>query len=369
MPHRIDPSRRCLPVSEWPDIDQTLWRQATSPISLLDESRSSASAWSPATTHKHRRGYGRWLNFLFHEGDELSTHPIGRVKNASVNRYLVTLRAQGVAPYTQFSRMAELLSVMLAIVPNRDWSWLKRKVNFLSRLAEESHQTKVPPFLAPQIATRAREALDGLMQSKRKLRIHEGVAYRNWLMVLFLVLIPLRLKNFTVLSIGKELHKSNETWEVRISGRDTKTGRSIRAPIPSSLSTHLEFYRDSVRPLLLRGRQADRLWVTWVGRDMSEHAVYMVVTQFTAAQFGHRINPHAFRHIAATSISLLKPEEIDTARALLGHSSCKTTLHHYVAANSVIAGRRHALIINRLRKRLPGPSSRGKASESELLPS
>jgi hypothetical protein len=139
MTRRVDPLRRCLGVSELPETDQTLWRQVTGPVSLLDENRSSASAWRPATTHKNRRGYGRWINFLLHSGIPLNGSPADRLTNALVTRYVDMLRTQGLAPYTQFTQIAELLSVMLAFAPERDWSWLKRKLNYLNRLAEEAH--------------------------------------------------------------------------------------------------------------------------------------------------------------------------------------------------------------------------------------
>jgi site-specific recombinase XerD len=280
-----------------------------------------------------------------------------RVTNASVNLYLNMLRAQGLSPYTVAGRIAELLSVMLAFAPEQDLSWLKCKVNYLVRLAEASHEIKVPPVLAPEIAAKAREALNWLTQQQRGLKVREAVLCRNWLMVLLLTVVPLRLRNFTALSMGGDLRKQAGAWEVYISGRDTKTRRPIRVSVPDLVGRHIEYYVSSVRPLLSRGRQSDRLWLNWKGREMSEHAVYLRLTQFTAKHFGHRINPHSFRHMGATSISILKPEEIDTARALLGHSSRKTTLHHYVAADSVIASHCHAAIIRQLRKRLPGRSS------------
>lgn len=360
MTRRIDPLRRCLRVSELPETDQALWRQVTSPVSLLDENRSSASAWRPATTHKNRRGYGRWINFLLHSGIPLDGSPADRVTNALVTRYVDMLRAQGLAPYTQFTRIAELLSVMLAFAPERDWSWLKRKLNYLARLAEESHETKAPSVLAPEIATKALRVLGTLAKLERRLKIHEAVTYRDWLMVSFLVLLPLRRGNFTALSIGKDLRKAGDTWEVRIPGRSTKTHLPIRAPLPTSLCSYLDFYLQSVRPLLLRGRQSDRLWLNWTGGERSDHSVYLRLTHFTSKQLGEPINPHAFRRIGATTISILKPKEIDTARALLGHSSRKTTLQYYVEADSVMAGRRHAAIIHRLRRSLPGVSSRRK---------
>lgn len=62
-PH-IDPSRRCLPVAEWPKPDRVAWQAALAPDDPLSFECSIVSGWKPATRHKNRRGYGRWLTFL-----------------------------------------------------------------------------------------------------------------------------------------------------------------------------------------------------------------------------------------------------------------------------------------------------------------
>jgi integrase len=100
---------------------------------------------------------------------------------------------------------------------------------------------------------------------------------------------------------------------------------------------------------------------------MSEHAVYLRLTTFTTRVFGMPLNPHLFRRIDGTTISVLAPEQIDTARALLGHSSVKTTQESYIAANGIVASRRHAKIIATLRRRLPGGRKRRRTVS--LLPS
>ena len=234
MTRRIDPLRRCLPVSEWPALDQALWRHITGPVSLLDENRSSASAWRPATAHKNRRGYGRWLNFLPHAGISLDALPADRDQPIG-DAIRGNAAGSGTRSLYAIHSDCRVVERDARFAPERDWSWLKRKLNYLARLAEEAHETKAPPVLAPEIAANALRVLCSLAKLERRLKIHEAVTYRDWLMVSFLVLLPLRLGNFTALSIGKDLRKAGDTWEVRIPGRSTKTHRPIRAPLPTSL--------------------------------------------------------------------------------------------------------------------------------------
>jgi integrase len=195
-------------------------------------------------------------------------------------------------------------------------------------------------------------------------RPHQAVRYRNWLTILLLTLLPLRLKNFTALRLGEQLRFSNDRWIVSISSSETKTRRKLIAPLPAEINGLLHYYVDVVRPTLLHGGLTEMLWTNWKGEPMSEHAMYLRITEFTRLELGDKINPHQFRHIAATSISILAPEIIDTARALLGHSTQTTTLQHYVTADSVIASRRHAELIRALRKNLPGAKRRSRNRKS-----
>ena len=364
MSRRIDPARRCLPVAEWPEGDRRAWTKATGPVDLLDENRSRAAHWRPATLHKNRRGYGRWLTFLIRSGADLGQDLADRVTSDRVQDYLMELNDQLVKPYTVRSRIAELLGVMLALAPDRDWAWLKRKLARLDDCAQAAHETELPPVLATEIAQRCQHELARLEVLGASLPIHGAVTYRNWLMVLTVTLLPLRLKNLAALSLSRHLRWRADGSEIRIDGAETKTGRPIWGPIPKPLHDHLDHYLRVVRPRLLRGKPSDRLWVSWTGDEMSEHAVYLRLTKFTKRMFGLPLNPHLFRRIDGTTISALAPDQIDTARALLGHSSVKTTQEHYVVAEGIAASRRHGKIIAALRRRLPGGRKRRRSGSS-----
>src|SRR5262245_38572319 len=113
MRPQIDPSRRCLPVAEWPESDRSDWIAAVAADDPLSFQRSTAASWQPATRHKNRRGYGRWLTFLTRTGVDLTRPLADRVTRERVLLYLNELRRQGVSPYTLRNRAMELLAVML----------------------------------------------------------------------------------------------------------------------------------------------------------------------------------------------------------------------------------------------------------------
>jgi integrase len=75
----------------------------------------------------------------------------------------------------------------------------------------------------------------------------------------------------------------------------------------------------------------------------------------TKRAFGTSLNPHLFRRIFATSVSIADPEAIEGARAALGHATLRTTQHHYNRASAFTAARKHAEIMQRLRAKTSRP--------------
>jgi hypothetical protein len=151
MRPQIDVARRCLRVAEWPDADRIAWHAAVASGDPLSFERSTAAAWQPATCHKNRRGYGRWLTFLKSSGVDLTVSLADRVTHERVAAYLVELQRQEVAPYTLRNRISELLGVMLALAPDRNWSWLKTCVVHLDCRADDAADRSLPPLLASDV--------------------------------------------------------------------------------------------------------------------------------------------------------------------------------------------------------------------------
>ena len=183
-PH-LDPARRCLTVDEWPEVDRMAWDQAMRTGSLLSERTSFAARWRPATRHKNRRGYGRWLTFCINSGRGIDGAPADRVTFEAIEEYLKELQGHGVALYTQRNRIGELHAAMRAICPRHDWRWLGTLVNELDQQASDAQEQPMPPILTPQIVARCSEELtaiecllclpfisSGVHQERRPVRRH-----------------------------------------------------------------------------------------------------------------------------------------------------------------------------------------------------
>lgn len=359
MARTIDPSRRCLPVNEWPAADQLLWHTAMAPPDLEDDERGPAAAWRAGTAQTNREGYGRWLNHLLQTGEGWHDAPADRVTPARVRTYLAELREQSLSVRTRCNRISQLVNVMLEFAPERDWDWLKRQFNRIDALAREDRRCKPPVLLTGDILDKAFEALGKLRREGPASTQASAIEYRNWLMLAGITLMPLRRENFATLSIERHFRQVGTDWLIEIPAAEAKAGRTIEMPVPPVLLPHIEHYLDHVRPTLLKGRSHDRLWVTYQGGPLTGHGYYIAMTNFTREVLGTRMSPHRARHIGATSIVIAAPEQIEAARAYLSHGDDGTTEEHYIVAKSFTASRRHATLIAKLRRTLPAGHAEG----------
>jgi site-specific recombinase XerD len=355
MARLVESSRRCLPVSDWPLLDQRLWREAlTISRDLEDDARGPAVSWRTTTIQTNREGYGRWINFLTRSGCDLEDAPGDRVTPARVRLYLLELRDQQISTRTQCNRIAQLLSVMLAIIPEHDWTWLKRRFNRLDAVARDHRLDKPPVLLSGDILDGALKALTVLAREGDDPSFASAVTYRNWLMLATITLVPLRRENFATLSISRHLRRVGQEWLVEIPAEETKVGKPIVMPIPSILYPYLQRYLERIRPMLLKGRDEDGVWITNRHGPITGHGMYIAMINFTRKVFDSAVSPHRIRHIGATSVVIAAPEQTEAARAFLGHGDYVTTEDHYIIAQSLAASRRRATLVAKLRRTLPG---------------
>jgi integrase/recombinase XerD len=351
MTRMRDPRRACLLAEQWPEADQDLWRRALDGDIDDGEACAWATRWRPRTQLANRQGYGRWINHLFRSGADIEKSPAARVTPEQVRAYLAELRSQDLAPETICGRISQLYAAIVAMTPNHDWSWLRRRRNRLIVVAREKRRRRQIPMFTGEIVERALKAMRLAELGGVSQRVRPATAYRNWLMIAMLALVPLRCHNFAGLTLTRHLRRVRGDWFVEIPAEEAKGRREIVMPIPPILHRHLHYYLEHVRPILLAGRNSDGLWISQLQTGMITASVSDVIKRFTRKVFGQTINPHRFRHIAATTTVMAAPKMVEAARALLTHSSPQTTQDHYILAQSLAVGREHAALIAKLRRR------------------
>ena len=343
-PHR-DPERRGLKIEDWPVADRTLWLAALVPGGPLDDS-GHAAHWSAATRKKVSGSYGRYLGWLQRQGRlDMTASARTQLNEGWVGAYL-TDPAQPVSSSTVLNRAADLRLFANVVLPDLDWKWLVQ--------LEAAVRQRARPLRDRRLGLRPVAELvalgERLMSEEVALAATEFqalLAYRDGLMIALLPLVPLRLKNFTALELGRNLIRRGESCWIAVPNEETKTDRPYERPFPERLVFAIGRYLDHVRPSL--GRRSgcwarpigQALWVSGHGSPMGEAAVYQQMTLRTAEAFGTPVNPHRFRHSAATSLALASPEAVRAGAVILGHATFATTERHYNLARAIDAGRRY----------------------------
>lgn len=354
---RKDPRRRCLKVDDWPERDQELWHAALRTGDVLDDS-GPAAHWRPGTVHKYRRGYGRWLTFLQFSGQvDLTGHPGDRVTRDRVRAYVSELQAT-VGPGTVLGRIRELHAVARVLAPHRDWSWLQTVVRRLAARCPRARDKRPRLRSSRELFTWALATMDTIGQGDDTDDRRQAVRYRDALIIGFLAARPLRRGNLGGIRLDRQLIRDGAQYRLHFDEGETKTGRPIAFMLPDRLVPYLDAYLATYRPLLLRNRSSDHLWINWLSDAMDGMSIYRRVVKVTDRAFGRPMNPHLFRDCAATSIAEEDPEHVHSIMAILGHTSLRTSEKYYNQARGREAGRRYIDHIRILRKRFAGRTDR-----------
>jgi integrase/recombinase XerD len=184
-----------------------------------------------------------------------------------------------------------------------------------------------------------------------------AVTYRDGLLIAFLALQPLRLRNVAGLELGHSLIKVGDSWLITIPATGTKTHAPIEVPWPDVLLDSLEHYLAEIRPVLARRRRrspipaGSELWISAEGRPLSQKRLSAAIALRTKAALGIRLTPHRFRDAAATTLAIEDPLHVRAAAPLLGHASLSTTERYFQKATSLQAQCAYAEAVTQIRRR------------------
>ncbi|MBQ0819610.1 tyrosine-type recombinase/integrase [Microvirga sp. HBU67558] len=346
MGRPVDPMRRALPVSEWPQVDQEAWAAAQVEDDIFDEC-GGAAHWASGTRRTNEQHYGRWLGYLLWTGQlDRDADPADRVTRERVRAYNLHLETL-VAPRTRLSMLVGLKVMMQAMAPDRNWRWLQTTCNRVQINARPSKDKRTRMRPTAEIFAAAVAELERLPVGNLSLK--QAVAYRDALMLALLALRPLRVKNFSSLELGRHLIPTEGSWLITIPAEETKTRQPISFELPEPLLPWFEHYLSAVRSLFPQAAESTRLWLSKEGVMRDSHAAYHRITKLTRRLFGTPINPHLLRDCAASSLAAVSADMARAAAPLLGHRHFSTTERFYIQADNLAASRRLGSILDQLK--------------------
>lgn len=142
---------------------------------------------------------------------------------------------------------------------------------------------------------------------------------RNYAMLQLLYSTGLRVSELVTLPVtGCNLTASF----IRVIGKGEKE-RLVPFGIPAKKA--IDVYLESGRPLILKGRRSNTLFVTNRGRGMTRLRFWQIIKEAArAAGIKEVISPHSLRHSFATHL-LSNGADLRSVQIMLGHSDITTT--------------------------------------------
>jgi integrase/recombinase XerD len=345
--------RRSLPIDQWPAIDQRLWSEACAPVTLFDDVGDGLRHLAEITRRRYSFGWGCWIAFLAaYAPDALELSPAERCPKENVQAYIDYMRANGNADSTIVCRLLELAMVTKALDPSFSPRFLNRVIAIL--------QAKVRPVRSKAHIPRADELVElGFRLMEEALdhnRIEDAITFRDGLIIAFLALHPVRIRNLTNFHLDANLIRKSNGFMVVFRSVETKTGSTYEVPLADVLVEPMDKYLSVCRPVLISangGRKRDvgtRVWISSHGSPMCDETLREHIKMRTRVAFGNSVSPHAFRDAAATTLVVADPARVRAAAPLLGHRSLATTEKHYIQAKGLEAQRTYLDFLSALKK-------------------
>lgn len=338
-----------LPRHEWPEADRSGWATLVRKGDFLDEDGGGAE-WSDATKAAYSQCYGLWLGFLGNHGllDD-TADPGDRLCPDTIIEYVRDL-SERCMPSTVAMRVTVLLWVIRAMRPNVDWRWLEMAAARLQNQCGPWELKPAPAVSAADVYAAGHNAMRVAEENADIKELDRAIAFRDGLILALLISRPVRLRTFLNIELDRHLIRTSDRYLMVFAAEDMKTKRPMEFPAPAGLVPSIDRYLRHHRPILLRGNNSKRLWITKDGAPFSIPGFTKRLTEITQSNLGTTFRAHAFRHIAATSIATEDPANARIIASILGHTTLKMADEHYNRARQIDALADHQAVISRLRR-------------------
>ncbi len=196
-----------------------------------------------------------------------------------------------------------------------------------------------------------------------------AIRFRQALMIGFLIARPVRRRALLGMRVGKHLVPGNGRYDLCFQPEDMKDRKARSFLLPRDLVTPMDIYLDLHRPELVQGKACDALWINQYGNPITPDGLSRELPKVTMRHLGVEMRPHAFRHIAATSIAEADPEHVNIIRDLLGHATLDMSQKHYNRATGLSSCNGLQSVVEDIRKGMPiiGRAKRNLAAKNDVV--
>lgn len=265
--------------------------------------------------------------------------------------YVQDMRDAGLSPRSIANRVDGVRAALSALSPEIPTPWLMRGINMLRAEPSDRRRTQARTQHTARIVELGVSLMKQAVAEDGDATAHQrAVLYRDGLIIAFMALAVPRLKTVSLMQLGQHLVRQQDRYRIAWSAREMKERRPHEGQLGPELSELIQRYLDEFRPVLTtksknRKRSAQSaVWVNKHGGPLSAKGIYNLIVERTGTAFGTPMFPHAFRHSAATTLVLERPDLIRLVTPLLQHRD-SSSREFYVLADNVEAGHRYGAVI------------------------
>lgn len=328
-------------LARWPEA----WRTRAEPLLAVDEDPvfdgRLVAAWSPTTLVVTARS----LAGLFDAARSLGLDP--DINRSVVRAFLAQAQQRAAAGEIRVASVAVVLrcaaSIAPIVFPERDWTWLREAERGMKRLAEKAPSRNAARAMpAPELYLAGRallaEAASRLQTARgRRDRTKAFRLARAGFATVLLITTPVRASALGLLRVGE--HLDAEQRRLKLDAFETKERRADERELPHEVYEMLRLYMTFRAEIAARSETT--LFVSErSGGPITSRALSRDIVSALKSLLGQPVNPHAFRHSAASYIVSEAPAEADLASTILNHSSPTITRRYRAAAHQIVAGKR-----------------------------
>jgi integrase/recombinase XerD len=264
--------------------------------------------------------------------------------------YVEDMRAAGLSPRTIATRLDGVRAALAALSPETPTSWLMQGINTLRAEPSDRRRTQARTQHTARIVELGVSLMKRAVADGGDATQHErAVLYRDGLIIMFMALAVPRRNTVSLMLLGQHLIQQDDGYRVAWSAQEMKENRSHGARLGPELSAPIQRYLDEFRPVLAaKGNPSPgaevAVWLNKRGQPLQSRAIYDLIVDRTKTAFGIPMFPHAFRHSAATTLVLERPDLIKLVTPLLQHRD-SSSREIYVLADHAEAGQRFGAVI------------------------
>ena len=350
--------RISIPYALWPLNDRQAWEAGHRRGGLLDDD-GIAVDWADETNKLIITGYGCWLQYLDESGQlDINAHPGQRVSRPLVEDYIARLRSRNHSS-TVHARILQLSRSLAVIAPAMKFPWLRVLLARLWAAATPARDDRPRLLPAQEVYDAGVKMIETASTDLKLEPLEAALQHRDGLMIAILSVCQVRAKNIAGMIIDKTLFLRGNVWWVQFEKQDIKNKRRYEKPLPSVFTPWITAYLERHRPLLMAqtrrvktpggmtSTNINAFWITAHGSPFTAKGIGACVSIATLKVLGEALNPHLFRKMVPTELSIHAPEQVNLAQAILNHSRYRMT-EHYNLGRTIDASRKTGSLIQNL---------------------